>query len=35
MSGGGAEKGRERERIPSRFHAASTEPDAAFEPTKP
>ena len=33
-----AEEGRrerERDRIPSRLHAVSTEPDAGFEPTKP
>ena len=33
--GGGAERKRERgrERIPSRLHAVSTEPDLGFAPT--
>ena len=33
MSRERAEKDRERERIPSRLHAVSTEPDAGLEPT--
>ena len=33
MSRGGGERERERERIPSRLHAVSAEPDAGFEPT--
>ena len=33
MSGRGAE--RERERIPSKLHTVSTEPDVGLEPTKP
>ena len=35
MSEGGAKGGRGRERIPSRFRAASIEPDAGLKPMKP
>ena len=33
MSWGGAERERGRERIPSRRHAVSIEPDAGLDPT--
>ena len=33
MSRGGAERERERERIPSRLSTVSTEPDVGLEPT--
>ena len=32
VSRGGAEREREREKIPSRLHAARAEPDMGFEP---
>ena len=33
MSGGGAERQGERERVPSRLHAVSTKPDAGLKLT--
>ena len=35
MSGGGAERERGRERIQSRFHAVSAEPDVGLDLTNP
>ena len=35
MSGGEGQKKRKRDRIPSRLHAASPEPDAGLELLKP
>ena len=35
VSRGGAERERERERVPSRLHAVSTEPDMGLDPTNP